>query len=445
MPRGLIPALCCLLLAACAGNSLFHPYPAQMAPVSQALNQNQPARALALLEPGLDGNDALLYAQEAGRIAALGGDPAASQAYYDQAMAEYSQYDWKAMLSLSDMTAQVGGATVSDNLIPYHGQAYERVMVHQQQALNYLWQGNLEGALVEVRRADQAQRLALAAYEDSLASTKALNNAAVNAELTRLDREAGLAPNSFLNAYVLFTNATLYEAVGQPDDALIDLRKALQIVPEHPVLRREVVRLACQLNIDCEGARRQFGTDRQPGRDEGKLVVLVEVGQIPARQSITVPFAWEGFYQQVALPTYPSAGPPPLPLVLNGLAITTEPVTDFSAMAARALHEQYPFILIRQGIRLTTKHNANRWAERQGGDWAALSMELFNAFTEQPDRRSWLTLPRQAQVWAGHLPAGPRQFQLDGQPVELALEPGRTTLVWIARQNGLTRIQTKLI
>lgn len=447
MPKRVIAALLLVALSGCAGSSLFQPYPSRMAPVKQALDQGDTQRALSQLEPGLEGSDALLYAQEAGRVAALGGDTAASQAFYREAMAEYQRYDWKAIVSLSDLTAQVGGSTVSDNLIPYHGQAYERVLVHQQQSLNYLWQGDLEGALVEVRRADQAQTESLKAYQDALKSTRAISNAAVDAELTELDRQAGNAPNSFINAYVLLSNAALYEANGQPNDALIDIRKALQVYPENRMLQRELVRLSCQLAIDCAALSERYGDPVQPKPDQGRLVVLYEAGYLPPRDSVFIPFTWDGLYQQVALPTYRSGGPEPSPLTLKvgTTHLTTEPVADLDAMAARALQEQYPFILIRQGIRLTAKHNANRWAERKGGDLGAITMEVFNALTEQADKRSWLTLPRQAQAWAGFIDAGEYKVSVGTEQTTLTLTPGRTTVLWVARQGGLTRIQSILI
>ncbi|MBW3165751.1 COG3014 family protein [Ferrimonas balearica] len=447
MPKRLMVMALVMVLAGCAGSSLFQPYPARMAPVKQALEQGNSQAALKQLEPGLSGSDALLYAQEAGRVAALGGDYAASQNYYREAMAEYSRYDWKALVSLSDITAQVGGSTVSDNLIPYHGQAYERVLVHQQQSLNYLWQGDLEGAMVEVRRADQAQTESLKAYQDALKSTRALENAAVDAELNELDRQAGKAPNSFINAYVLLSNAAIYEANGQPNDALIDIRKALQVYPDNRMLQRELVRLSCQLSIDCDALSRRYGDPVMPKPDQGRLVVLYETGFLPARSSVFIPFTWDGLYQQVSLPTYRAGGPEPAPLTLTvGTEhLTTEAVADLDAMAARALREQYPFILLRQGIRLTAKHNANRWAERKGGDLGAITMEVFNALTEQADKRSWLTLPRQAQAWAGFLDAGEYPVSVGSERTTLTLSPGRTTVLWVARQGGLTRIQSILI
>ncbi|SHI26135.1 COG3014 family protein [Ferrimonas marina] len=447
MAKRLSLLLTLLLLGGCAGSSLFQPYPNRIASVQTQLANGNGGKAIQQLESGLSGADSLLYAQEAGRVAALSGDLDASIRFYQMAMTDYDQYDWKAIVSLTDISAQVGGATVSDNLIPYHGQAFERVMLHQQQSLNYLWQGQYEGAMVEVRRADQAQQKAQEAYRAALKSQRAISNAAIDEQLTELDRQAGNAPDSFINPYVLFSNAVLYEAGGQANDALIDIRKALQLIPENRLLQRELVRLSCQVGIDCDDLSKRYGKVERPGADQARLVVLYETGTLPAKQSFWVPFSWDGLYQQIALPTYRDNRPAPAPLTLNiaDTRVTTEPLANLDQMAARSLREQYPFILVRQGIRLTAKHNTNRWAERQGGELGAFSMQVLNALTEQADRRSWLTLPRQAQGWAGFVPAGEHQLTLDGQAHTLATAPGRTTLVWIVRQGSSRQIRSTLI
>ena len=331
--RLLIPGL--LLLAGCAGTSLFQPYPNRIAKVHSQLLKGNTQAALKELQPGLGGADKLLFAQESGRVAALTGDAKASQNYYQQAIAAYDQHDWQAIVSFTDIGSQLGAATISDNLLPYRGQAFERVMLHQQQSLNYLWQGQFEGAMVEVRKADQAQQRAQQAYRSALKSQQALSNAAIDAELTQLDRQAGNAPDSFINPYVLFSNAVLYEAVGQANDALIDIRKALQLLPESRLLRKELVRLSCQLAIDCDAMTQRFGVAEQPTADQGRLVILYETGTLPPRHGITVPFSWDGNYQQIALPTYRDNRPPPAPLTLQlgGQSLTTEPLARLDQMA----------------------------------------------------------------------------------------------------------------
>lgn len=434
-----------LLLSGCA-SSLFLPYPARYAQISQQWHQDNTDAALAELEGGLNSNDGLLYQQESGRVAALGGRFEDSIDYYQQAHQAYQQYDWKALVSLSDLTSQVAGSTISDNLIPYRGQAYERVMLHQQQSLNYLWLGKLEDALVEVRLADQAQQLALEAYGEALESQQSLSNAAIDARLTELDKIAGNAPDSFINPYVLYSNAVLYEAAGQANDALIDVRKALQLQPDNPLLQQQFVRLSCLVRIECEQSQKRYGSNGAIGAEQGQVVVLFEAGQVAAKQSLWLPFSWDGNYQQISMPYYYGQRQVTLPtLKLGDTAINLSPLADVDALAARSLREQYPFILARQALRAAAKHGANEWAERSSSEFGHAAMQIFNALTEQADRRSWLSLPQRTAAWHGAVAQGQYAFQVGTKQLQVEVKPGKTTIIWVASSGAYTQMQAQLI
>ncbi|QIZ77850.1 COG3014 family protein [Ferrimonas lipolytica] len=437
--------LLAVLLCGCANSSLLLSYPSRYAKVAANADAD-PNAALEQLSQGLNGNDKLLYAQESGRIASLGGDVTASIDFYHQAEQSYQQYDWKAVFSLTDISSQVAGSTISDNLIPYRGQAYERVMLHQQQSLNYLWQGKLDDALVEVRLATQAQDQAQKAYADALQSNQAFDGGYVDSDLAELDRAAGNAPDSFINPYVLYSNATLYAAAGKENDALIDVRKALQLQPENPLLQREFVRLSCVVRIDCDQAQQRYGELAPADNKAGQVVVLMESGQISARQTFWLPFSWDGNYQQIAMPYYYQAqvtAPPQVSLGQQPLALT--PLVRLDQLAARSLREQYPFILARQTLRAVTKHNSNKWAESAGGDIGSIAMQIFNAVTEQADRRSWLSLPQQGLAWQGAYAAGEHQLNVGSQSATIKVMAGRTTVVWVANSGARTQIHSQLI
>lgn len=87
-----------------------------------------------------------------------------------------------------------------------------------------------------------------------------------------------------------------------------------------------------------------------------------------------------------------------------------------------------------------------RKAERKdGSDLGVIAMQIFNVVTEQADRRSWLTLPRQAQIARQFVDAGSYQLTLDNQGTEIQVESGKTTLVWAIDTGNVTRFYTKLI
>ncbi len=234
----LIPLLT-LSLSGCAFNSVFINYPSQITPVKAQLNTNEPMKQLDDVASNISGADGLLYAQEAGRIAQISGDFESSKKYYQDAVSAYLNFDDKATLSVTDMGATASSIFINDNVIPYRGPGYERVMVHQYQALNYLFSGDQQGALVEVRRSNQLQSSEQARYQKSQKSVQAMANGTIDAEVNKLGKAAGTVTSSFLNAYSYYTTGLLHEILGEPNDAFIDYRKAAQITPNNPYLQQD--------------------------------------------------------------------------------------------------------------------------------------------------------------------------------------------------------------
>lgn len=427
------------VLGGCAMGSLFISYPSQMAPVKQSLSGPTPLAALPELAAEISSRDGLLYAQEAGRVAQVGGDFKASQSYYQAAIAAYGRFDDKALVSVSDLGANAGSLVLNDNVIPYRGPGFERIMVHQYQALNYLMQNDFDGALVEVRRANELQALEQKRYEKSKDSVKAMANGTVDAEMNRLGQQAGSVTSSFLNAYSYYTTGLLHELLGEENDAFIDYRKAAQIFPGNRYLEQDLVRLAKQLSMpQYDEFKARFGDARLPKQDEGQLVVLVERGFVPEKQALTVPFTIDGNWLTVSLPTYGGGFGPVPPASIVGLdkPLTTAPIANIDALAINALKEDMPMLLLRQAARVYAKSELTRSVEsdskkrRNDFDGAAVAMQIFNVLSEQADRRSWLTLPRQAQIARSYAKAGQYRLSLGGANTDIKIAPGQTTLVW---------------
>lgn len=71
------------------------------------------------------------------------------------------------------------------------------------------------------------------------------------------------------------------------------------------------------------------------------------------------------------------------------------PVTDVDLMAKQALREQMPALVLRQVLRVVAKDQLRK-ETTQEEDVANLVFNIWNTLTEQPDTRSWLTLPPQS-------------------------------------------------
>lgn len=438
-----------VLLQGCAYNSVLIAYPTQLADTKKALNSAEPKATIDKLADGINSRDGLLYAEEAGRVAQIAGDFAASKDFYQSAVQDYEKFDDKAVISLSDLGAKGSSLLVNDNVIPYRGPGYERILLHQYQALNYLFSGDMTGALVEVRRSNELQQIEQQRYESSSKTVQQMENGTVSAEMDRLSQASGNLTSSFLSAYSYYMTGLLHELLGEANDAFIDYRKAAQLAPDNSYIQQDLVRLAKALQMpQYDDFRQRWGDAPQPGANQGKVVFIVEQGFVPYKDSFGVPFTINGNWQTIALPTYRENYLTPGGDTINGLGtpLVTAPVVNIGALAITALKEQLPWILARQVARVYAKSEMARQAEgRDGQTVGSVLMQIFNVVTEQADRRSWLTLPAEAQIAHSYVNAGNYQINLLHGTTEIQVQRGKTTLVWVIDTGNVTRFYTRLI
>ncbi|NRD72577.1 hypothetical protein HQQ94_04825 [Shewanella sp. VB17] len=455
MKNWLLITVFSLSLTGCAFNSIFINYPSQIAPVKAQLNTNEPIKAADGIADNISGADGLLYAQEAGRVAQIAGDFEASKIYYQHAVSAYLKFDDKATLSASDVGATTSSLFLNDNVIPYRGPGYERIMLHQYQALNYLLSGDQEGALVEVRRSNNLQSSEQARYQKSNESVQAIANGTIDAEMDKLDQAAGSVSSSFLNAYSYYITGVLHEVLGEPNDAFIDYRKAAQISPHNAYLQKDLVRLAKQLSMpQADEFEKRWGKTKLAKKDQGEVIILVERGFVDEKQSLTVPFRINDNWQTASLATYSFHSHPVTKGKITGLGktLTASPIANIDALALTALKEELPAALMRQAARVYAKSEMARnvrsdsKSRKNETDFGAIAMQIFNVVTEQADRRSWLTLPKQAQIARSYLDQGQYSLKLDTSiPSNIEIKSGRTTLVWIIDTGNYTRFYSIII
>ncbi len=377
-------------------------------------------------------NDLILYNMERGRYAQVVGNSDASLADFSTSMAKMSDNDQKALISASDVGAQVAATLVNDNAIPYEGEGYERVLLHHYQALNYLKKKNLEGAGVEVRRANAEQNESLQRFEKEIdrareeATEKNVRGSVsgVDGQYAQMDEVAGKVKNSFQNAYTFYVSGFIYELLQQPNDAYIDYKKALEIYPGNRYLQRDVLRLAAGLQMDDElqelkkrfpaAVKKNFST--AAGSGSGELLVVFEDGFVPQKHEIKIPIpiSRSGLIS-IAFPIYKEKWSAPVPLRIldnNTVIGSTEPICDVRALAVKALKEKAPVIATRQIIRAVAKGVTTAEAKKQLGDFGELASSLWNLVSESADLRSWLTLPANAQILRTTLPFGSYKLAL---------------------------------
>jgi uncharacterized protein len=436
----LIVSLGLITLSGCATNSIFQPYPRQVQQVKDYLYVQDFDKACGYLSPKIEGQDSLLYLQERGRIYQLAGELKKSQADFEKASQIIE--DRRFETSWKGLGAGVSSVFLNDNTFPYQGWAYEKVFLHTYQILNYLSHRDLEGALVEVRRANNEQRYEL----DRRALSKAILEA--EAKQYKVDLEAepeslkdvykeidlavGTVKKSYQNAYTDYLSGLSYELGGDRENARVSYKKALALYPKNRYLQGAL--------------ERTLQSPKRTQNARGRLVVLYEEGFIPEREELKVPLPYHGRIYTITLPylkAQSSAQAMPLSIQLGHRNYATEELCRPYALAALALKEEYPSMLLRQLIRLIVRDQSQKQAqkldEKQGlGGFLSLGTALLGVAIDHADRRSWSTLPNSLQIAEMYLDAGsyPLIFSTYGaSPLSLnvELEPNSLCLVYLVK------------
>ncbi|MEZ6929458.1 COG3014 family protein [Aeromonas sp. S16(2024)] len=452
-----------LLLGGCASRwqDLFVSYSDQMVPLRNQLLLGHAAEALPKVRESTPGDDTYVLDQlERGRIAWLAGQDGVSKQGFAAADSRLAWEDSQAQYRLSHGLDQAGSLLTNDQTMAYRAPDYERTMLHHYLALNYLQRGDAEGALVEVRRANQVQERALKARADEVRKAKeeseeAEADTAAEGEMRQLmsrgapelDRLIGQVKNGFQNAYTFYFSGVLYEAAGDLNDAWVDYQRGYQIAPDNQSLQDALLRLARLRGAadELRETEKRVGRKAPPlTRDQGQLVVLFEDGLIPARREIFLPLpisTSSGDFRTftVAVPYYDNRASDTGPLTVSAgkQAGRTSSLVRLEALAAKDLQERLPGMLTRQALRLVAKEQLRRSAAKEGGDVGNILVGIFNTLSERADTRSWLTLPAEASSWQGMVPAGEVQLRLGAgsamRTLPLTVHAGRTTLVWVQR------------
>ncbi|GAJ76988.1 LOW QUALITY PROTEIN: putative lipoprotein [Vibrio sp. JCM 18905] len=385
---------------------------------------------------------------EKGRISFLAEDyPTSLKALENGERAVRVQQD-RATISVSETATSVGSLAVNDNLQDYHPADYELGFLHLYLGLNYLQKNDLEGALVEVRRANQVQEAARKAREKELkAAEKDLKKQGMSANLGSVLAsypDAGKKLSAVQNGYLFYLSGLLYEASRDLNSAYVDYRRALAVMPDNKQVVESTLYAAKKLGMreDLRMLEKRYG--KAPSgltQSQGRVIVIDEQGVVEALKG------W-----RIDLPIYDSrdngghlfVGASLLSesggaqrfsdVVLNGQVLPSSTLTDVNAMAQNDLNERLTTMVIRQALRVWAKDRIRKEAAKKGDDVGNILFNVWNTLTEQPDTRSWQTLPAQVKTASKVVKPGTQSLNLGDQTYQFEVPAQQTTLVWVSRQ-----------
>lgn len=301
---------------------------------------------------------------------------------------------------------------LNDNILPYEGEDFERVLVNVFLALNYAEQGLSDDALVEARKVDLKLREYAKQYDGK---------------------------NTYQeDGFIRYIAGVLYESGGEINDAFISYRKAYDTyqtyakeydTPAPPFLLDDLVRTATLLSFTEEKEKyldlggKEFV---QSDRDNGSVVVVAYAGKGPVKEeqrpTVTIPDSSGTLHTfQIALPRfqprYRGGRSYEVTAASSGDTVTARTVVaeDITAIASKVLEERLDLIYLKSGGRAVLKFLAAEKAKSEmskGSDskvrnvLGSIAIDLFVGATEQADTRTWRTLPGEIQLARIHLPPG---------------------------------------
>jgi hypothetical protein len=397
------------------------------------LAQQQPKAALAEYEK-LKPNaaDRVLYLMNTGMLQRMSGDYDTSTSTLEAAKGQIEQLR---ALSLREQALSV---TVNDATKAFTGEDYERVMVNNFLALNYLERGQLDAARVEALQVDV---------------------------LLREKQQRTSKGNPYQeDAFARYLTGIVYEDEGEWSDAMIAYRKAYEAynkqlkafgvaMPE--TLKHDLIRLADRMGIADEAKRyrEEFKIDKTPSEAEllerGEVVFVVNAGLAPLKRekAVTALNPATGRIVRVAVPEYrPRAHAFAYArLSTDSASATSSRVENVEAIAMKTLDSEMAGITARAIARAIAKDtlagaagagasSGNNSSGAAGAALLGLAVNLAGVFTERADTRSWFTLPGEIHLARLALPPGEYKLKvelhgkdervLDSNEIKIALRKG---------------------
>lgn len=292
----------------------------------------------------------------------------------------------------------------------YRGEDFEKLMISTLQALNYAQLGKDEDALVEVRR--------------------------VNERMQRMINEEK-KPYEQL-AVARYLTGVLWEDQGHADDAFIDYQAANKLAGDLGTLAEPLVRLAKETGRDeaLKGLRRQYSwIQPQPlGKDEGQILVVLEAGKVPVKTNgsrtsgpkaevIAVPVFRDRPWTRDSSISVDGAAP-----------VRPTTVTSLEQVAKIHLDHRVDGLIARQfgalALRAGIAAGAGAATKSEAvGILTFLALSLVN----QPDLRSWMSLPGEFQLARFRVSAGVHRLSVvaggGARELQVDVRPRRVTLV----------------
>ncbi|MGK0441875.1 MAG: hypothetical protein ACJA0N_001680 [Pseudohongiellaceae bacterium] len=292
-------------------------------------------------------------------------------------------------LQATSLIESIGAVSINETVRSYAGTPSERVLVHTMLAFNYLQQGNLDGARVEMLQAGITMR--------EVADGESLRGQ--------------LASSHYLTGLI-------YELNDEWDNAMISYRNTAKIfdqlnlaIPE--ALQISLLQTSYRQGLDQEYQVyvQRFSKQAKPFMaQEKELIVFYADGVVSHKKQHTISLYSYKLQQQIvfSVPYYAAKvyRESSFSLSIAGQYHSTDELESIDNLVRKDLENEMPGIIATATARVLAKYQMIEEMRKKEGDSMAALINLASAISEQADLRSWNMLPSSLQVARIRIPAG---------------------------------------
>lgn len=280
-----------------------------------------------------------------------------------------------------------GAAILSEEMVQYKGDTFEKTFINAYLAINYLQMGMLDDALVEARR--------------------------INEKYLKLRGEEKKTYE--INPFAKYLSALVWEADQKWDDAYIAYNETYKVDPSIPALKEDLLRSAKRAQRESEYKKWKEKFPDVPenplwgSKKTGELIVIHLQGWGPRKQTSA-----ESYRFPTLVPIYSeTAG---LKLSVEGEkdpVVTSRLVYDVSSAAIQTLKDDYAALVARRIGGIVAKDVLADELSKKDKALGAIAWVVMHA-SDRADLRQWSTLPETIQVIRKPLAAGKYDITLQG-------------------------------
>ena len=390
-----------------------------------------------------------------------------SVASFEEAARRIARYEEEAKIKVG---SEAGALLTNQANLPYRGRAYDKVMLHTYQALNYLQLSDADAARVELNRALQSQRDAVEAnakrieeaqkladdaksgnvddekgrsgstYDANRAKRDPKTSAAISDIETKL--AAAILPyGDYVNPFTTFLDALVFthQAVDASDveRARKSWERVVNLAPTNPYAQ-----------ADYHALEPEMAAPPPPPPPAALTYVIFETGAAPYRDEIRIDlplFVVTGriSYVGMALPELSRVSGHAPALSITGEGGQTYPaalVASMDSVVAQDFKNEWPAILtktiVSTGIKATIDAVLQKQMQDQAGPTGALLFSLATAITQAAvniaDTRTWRSLPKEFHYARLATPSdGLLTLTAGTQTRTVSLEPAAVQVVYV--------------